>query len=89
MGVKIITCGDAQKDLDKMLHEVCDEHSPVIITDGEGREAVLINLPDYESIKETLYLMKSPENYRQLLSSIEHAEVGKTSSKQLKDSGEP
>ena len=86
MTVKIITCGDAQKDLDKILHEVCAGHSPVVITDGQGREAVLINRRDYESIEETLYLMKGPENYRRLLDSVEQAESGKTCSKQLKDS---
>ncbi len=36
----------------------------------------MIALEDYESLKETAYLLKSPENARRLLASIDRLEHG-------------
>jgi len=37
---------------------------------------VIVALDDYESLKETAYLLKSPENARRLLESIDRLEHG-------------
>jgi antitoxin YefM len=37
---------------------------------------VIVSLDDYESLKETAYLLRSPENVRRLISSIERLESG-------------
>jgi antitoxin YefM len=37
----------------------------------------LVSLQDYESLKETAYLLRSPENARLLLASIGRLESGK------------
>jgi antitoxin YefM len=37
---------------------------------------VIVALDDYESLKETAYLLKSPENARRLLASIDRLEHG-------------
>ncbi|MHA6629228.1 type II toxin-antitoxin system Phd/YefM family antitoxin [Pseudonocardia sichuanensis] len=36
----------------------------------------MVSLEDYESLKETAYLLRSPENARRLLASIESLESG-------------
>jgi antitoxin YefM len=42
-----------------------------------GREpAVVVALSEYESLKETAYLLRSPANARRLLASIERLEQG-------------
>lgn len=37
---------------------------------------VIVSLDDYESLKETAYLLKSPANARRLLGSIDRLEAG-------------
>jgi antitoxin YefM len=37
---------------------------------------VIVALADYESLKETAYLLRSPENARRLLASIDRLEHG-------------
>lgn len=38
---------------------------------------MIVSLADYESLKETAYLLRSPENARRLVSAIERLETGR------------
>ncbi|HVD22734.1 MAG TPA: type II toxin-antitoxin system Phd/YefM family antitoxin, partial [Lapillicoccus sp.] len=38
---------------------------------------VIVSLEDYESLRETAYLMRSPENARRLLDAMERLEAGR------------
>ncbi len=60
--------------LTQTMEQVCNDHSPVIITRKEGAPVVLISLEDYQALEETLYLLRSPANARQLLDSIDELE---------------
>ncbi|MGI9156997.1 MAG: type II toxin-antitoxin system Phd/YefM family antitoxin [Marmoricola sp.] len=42
----------------------------VVITRAGHDPVVIVSLDEYESLKETAYLLRSPENARRLLSSI-------------------
>ncbi|MFF7183552.1 type II toxin-antitoxin system Phd/YefM family antitoxin [Streptomyces sp. NPDC008121] len=44
----------------------CSGHDPVVI----------VSLEDYESLKETAYLLRNPVNARRLLASVERLEAG-------------
>lgn len=48
----------------------------MVITRAGHDSVVLVSLDDYQSLKETAYLLRSPENARRLLSSIERLEAG-------------
>jgi antitoxin YefM len=44
---------------------------------GSGHEpVVIVSLDDYQSLKEAAYLLRSPENARRLLGSIDRLESG-------------
>lgn len=45
--------------------------------------AVIVSLDDYESLKETAYLLRSPANARRLLASIDELESGKGVEREL------
>ena len=45
--------------------------------------AVMVALDDYESLKETAYLLRSPENARRLLASIDRLEHGGGTAREL------
>jgi antitoxin YefM len=47
----------------------------VITRAGHG-PVVIVSLDDYQSLRETVYLLRSPENARRLVTSIERLEAG-------------
>lgn len=66
----------ARSNLAKTMDEVCEDHSPVIITRNKAQSVVMLSLEDYESLQETAYLLRSPNNARRLLESIAELEQG-------------
>ncbi len=69
-----ITYSDSRAQLAKTMDQVCDDHSPVIITRKNSRSVVMLSLEDYQALEETAYLLRSPKNARRLLESV--AELG-------------
>lgn len=43
---------------------------PVLITQSDGNDCVLMSLSEYQSLKETVYLLSSPKNATRLLDSV-------------------
>jgi antitoxin YefM len=58
------------------LNAVVDDREEVIVTRAGHEPVVIVALDEYESLKETAYLLRSPENARRLLASIERLESG-------------
>ncbi len=60
----------ARKNLAKTMDQVCEDHSPVIITRSKAQSVVMISLEDYDALQETAYLLRAPQNARRLLESV-------------------
>jgi antitoxin YefM len=73
----------ARANLAKTMEKVCDDHDPIVITRKREPSVVMISLEDYQSMEETAYLLRSPENARRLLESITELEAGKGSEHEL------
>ena len=58
------------------MQQVCDDCEPVIITRKRDQAVVMMSLDDYESLQETVYLLRSPSNARRLRESIAQLEAG-------------
>ena len=58
------------------LNSVVDDREEVVITRAGHEPVVIVSLDDYQSLKETAYLLKSPDNARRLLASIQRLEAG-------------
>lgn len=54
-----------------------------IITRAGHEPVVIVSLEEYESLRETAYLLRSPVNARRLLDSIERLERGQGASHEL------
>ncbi len=54
-----------------MLDGVANDREEVIITRAGHDPLVIVSLEDYESLRETAYLMRSPADARRLLDSME------------------
>lgn len=60
----------------EVLDSVVDDREEIVITRAGHESAVIVSLDEYQSLKETAYLMRSPANARRLLESIDRLESG-------------
>ena len=74
--MNVITYSHARSNLATTMDEVCEDHSPVIITRKNQRSVVMMSLDDYEALEETAYLIRSPKNVRRLIQSVAELESG-------------
>ena len=74
--MKAISYTHAREKLAKTMEQVCDDHTPLIITRRNERSVVMLSLEDYEALEETAYLLRSPKNARRLLESIAELQSG-------------
>ena len=58
------------------LDAVVEDREEIIITRAGHEPVVMVALDDYESLKATADLLKSPANARRLLASVERLEQG-------------
>ncbi|MFC7338171.1 type II toxin-antitoxin system Phd/YefM family antitoxin [Haloferula chungangensis] len=74
--MKSMTYSAARENLAATMQQVCDDCEPVIITRKGDQAVVIMSLDDYQSLHETAYLMRSPENSRRLRAAINQLESG-------------
>lgn len=67
---------ELRQNLKKHLDSVCENRAPLVVTRQSGEPVVLLALSEYESLEETLHLLRSPANAKRLLRSITEAEAG-------------
>jgi antitoxin YefM len=61
----------------EVLDGVANDREEVIITRAGHDPVVIVSLEDYESLRETAQLMRSPANARRLLDAMERLEAGR------------
>lgn len=72
--MQAISYSSARKHLATTMTKVCDDHDPIIITRQNNEAVVMMSLEDYEALTETAYLLRSKNNMKRLLRSIEEIE---------------
>jgi antitoxin YefM len=77
-----ITTSEARRDLFGLIERVNLDHTEVEITSKRG-SAVLMSKDEFDSLVETSYLLRSPENARRLLSAMERARAGEVTEHEL------
>jgi antitoxin YefM len=71
-----MTYSESRAKYAETLNAVVDDREEVVITRSGHDPVVIVSLEDYESLKETAYLVRSPANARRLLDSINRLEDG-------------
>jgi len=74
--MKAMTYTAARENLASTMDRVCSDRDPVIITRNRNQSVVMLSLDDYESLQETVYLLRSPANAKRLFDAIEAVENG-------------
>jgi antitoxin YefM len=82
--MKVINYTDLRLNLKKWLDLVVDDVEELIVRRKDQKDLVIISLEEYNSLKETNYLL-SGKNREILLKSIEEANAGKKEYKKLID----
>ncbi len=75
--MKAVSYTESRARYAEMLDGVINDREEVVITRAGHEPVVVVSLEDYESIKETAYLMRSPADARRLLDSMERLEAGR------------
>ncbi|OLT38822.1 prevent-host-death protein [Kytococcus sp. CUA-901] len=60
----------------EMLDRVFDDREEVVVTRAGHGPVVVVSLAEYESLRETAYLMRSPANARRLIDAMERLDAG-------------
>lgn len=74
--MRTVPYSEVRQNLAKMLDHVVDDAEEVVVTRSGREAAVIISLREYESLKETAYLMASPANARRLNEAVEELRIG-------------
>ena len=74
--MEITTYTSFRKQLKSYLDKVKINNTPLFVTRANGDDVVVLSKSDYESMEETFYLLKNPNNAARLLKGIEEYEKG-------------
>ena len=69
--------------LAKYMDKVWESRAPLRVMRQNARPVVVLSEDEYESMVETLHLLKSPANAKRLLRSIKSADAGKLSARDV------
>ncbi len=72
--MQAVLYSQARNNLREIINKVCDNVEEFIITTKEKQSVVLISQEEYNSMKETLYLLSSKNNRDRLLNAVEEIE---------------
>ena len=81
--MQIISFTEARNSLKSVLDRVVNDADCTVITRRDSEDAVVMSLDYYDSLMETVYLLKSPANAEHLSKSIEQFNQGKVQVKEL------
>jgi len=83
--MRLVTFSEARNKLKVILDQVVNDADYTIITRRDADDAVVMSLEYFNSLLETVYLLKSPANAAHLERSIAQYKQGKVVEKSLLD----
>jgi antitoxin YefM len=81
--MKTMTFSESRANYAATLDAVINDAEEVVVTRAGHEPVVIVSLAEYQSLKETAYLLRSPENARRILASIEELEAGRGTPREL------
>jgi antitoxin YefM len=81
--MKVVSFTTARNSLKAVLDAVVQDAEATVITRRGGEDAVVMSLNSYNSLMETVHLLRSPANAEHLSQSIGQYRAGKTQRRDL------
>lgn len=76
--MEVLNYTEFRKDLKASLDKVSNDEDVIIVSRGKNKNVVMLSLKEYNSWKETMYLLNSEKNRKRLEKSIKDFEKGKS-----------
>ena len=73
-----ISYSEARNNLASVLDRVTDDREVIVVTRRGHEKVALISADELNSVLESLYLLRSPQNAQRLMKAIKRAEAGTT-----------
>jgi antitoxin YefM len=83
--MRVINFSDARNQFKQVIDQVVSDCDVAIISRRDADDAVVMSLNTYNSMMETLHLLKSPANVKHLEKSLAQYRKGQTKEKTLVD----
>jgi antitoxin YefM len=83
--MKIVSFTEARNGLKAVLDGVVNDADTTVITRRDSEDAVVMSLDYYNSLMETVHLLRSPANAEHLQRSIAQYKAGKVTQRELID----
>jgi len=83
--MKIVSFTEARNSLKAVLDGVVNDADTTVITRRDSEDAVVMSLDYYNSLMETVHLLRSPKNAEHLNRSIAQFKAGKAIKRDLID----
>lgn len=83
--MRVVSFTEARNKLKAVLDSVVNDADATVITRRDSEDAVVMSLDFYNSLMETVYLLKSPVNAEHLSKSIEQFKNSQVKEKDLID----
>ena len=83
--MRVVNFSEARNSLKTVIDQVIDDADFTVIARRDAPDAVVMSLDTFNSLMETVHLLKSPANAAHLAKSIEQYRQGKLTEKVLLD----
>ncbi len=83
--MRVVSFTEARNGLNQVLNQVEEDADFTVIHRRDRGDAVVMGLDYFNSMMETLYLLESPANARDLMESIRQYKAGKAKVRDLID----
>ncbi|HLF97775.1 MAG TPA: type II toxin-antitoxin system prevent-host-death family antitoxin [Methylococcaceae bacterium] len=83
--MRVINFSEARNNLKTIIDQVIDDADFTVIARRDAPDAVVMSLDTFNSLMETVHLLKSPANAAHLARSIEQYRQGKVIQQELVD----
>ena len=83
--MQIVNYSEARKNFKAVLDRVIDDQDCTVITRSGIEDAVIMSKSHYDSVMETLHLMRSPANAQYLMEAIARDKAGEFEEHDLLD----
>jgi antitoxin YefM len=86
--MKVMSMSESRANYAATLDSVVNDQEVVVITRPGGENVVMLPQREYESMRETLYLMSSPVNRQRISRAIDQLDGGRGQVRELFDADE-
>ena len=83
--MRVITFTEARNNLKSVLDQTVEDADYTVISRRDAEDAVVMSLESFNSLMETVHLLRSPTNAAHLARSIEQYRSGQTQERPLND----